>query len=178
VWPCAARWESLRRDLTCGARKVERASSLDPPLDRSNDDDQDGCRLESNGEDEDKGDQAGAEQGSGVSPLAHHAPQGYAGKVHRLRACARCEVGDRDGCEDYKISDWRRSAHRDAGRGVSQSKITRTGDPGWLARRQAQFAGVVRSKRLEPPRVAPLAPQHDGKLLTINTDRRRRIDGS
>jgi hypothetical protein len=57
------------------------------------------------GEGEDKGDQAGAEQGSGVSPLAHHAPQGHAGKIHRLRACARCEGGDRDGTKDYKISD-------------------------------------------------------------------------
>jgi hypothetical protein len=40
-----------------------------------------------------------------ISPLAHHAPQGYAGKVHRPRACARCEGGDRDGTKDYKISD-------------------------------------------------------------------------
>jgi hypothetical protein len=30
-------------------------------------------------------------------PLAHHAPEGYAGKIHRLRASTGCKVGDRDG---------------------------------------------------------------------------------
>ena len=62
-------------------------------------------------------DQAGAGQGSGVSPLPHHAPQATPAKFIGVRSCARYEIGRRDagqGLQDQQHAG--RSACRHARR--------------------------------------------------------------
>jgi hypothetical protein len=94
-------------------------------------------------------------------------PAKFIGYVRAPDAKAAIEMA----IKDYKISD--RLIDRLI---ATPEEVTARRRPrsGLSAQRQA---GVVRSKRLEPPRVAPLAPHHDGKPLIMKTNQKGRISG-